>query len=203
VHLDARSVELELHRDVAAEVGESRVQRGSGAGQHGADRAADLQARRLEGGHPAGQRRGRGLREPAGQHERAADARRGDVRRRGDGVQHHALEGALAELAGQQPHEELLLVGGGGREEPGQDRLPSSGRTGAGRPGQLAQRLVDGGDGQRGLGGRRAGHPRQGAPADPQPALTRVARQPRGDRFHLVGAGPVEQVGDGRGLRRS
>ena len=52
---------------------------------------------------------GRGRREPAGEHERPADARGRDLGRRGDRVQHHALQRALPELAGEQPDEEPLL----------------------------------------------------------------------------------------------
>ena len=56
VHLDAGAVELELHGHVGAEVGERRVQRGAGAGQH---RAAPA------GRPPAARRRAPRPRRPA------------------------------------------------------------------------------------------------------------------------------------------
>jgi hypothetical protein len=75
VHLDARAVELELDRDVGAEIGQCGVERGARAGEHGPHRATDLQAHRLQCRHATGQRGRRGLRQPARQHERPPDGR--------------------------------------------------------------------------------------------------------------------------------
>jgi hypothetical protein len=202
VHLDAGSVELELHGDVGAQVGERGVEGGPGAGEHRPHRPADLQALRVEGVDPAGHRGGCRLWQPTGEHERAADVGGGDVGGGRDGVQHHALQSALAQFPGEQPDEELLLVGGGGRQQRGEGRVAAGGGPRTGRGGELGEGPVDRVDGQRRRGGGCAGHPRQRAPADAEPALSRLAGQPGGDRLDLVGARPAQQVRDGGGLGR-
>ena len=65
----------------------------------------------------------------ARQHERAAQHRGGDAGRGRDRVEHHALERALAQLAGEQPDEEGLLLGRGRAEQPGQQRPRAAPRT--------------------------------------------------------------------------
>ena len=106
VHLDAGAVQLEL--DASPPRPARRARRpGSrpGLASIGRTGPADLGRDR----RPAPRRRPsratpRGLRQPARQDERAAHGRRGHVRRRGDRLQHHALQRALAQLAGEQPH---------------------------------------------------------------------------------------------------
>ena len=179
VHLDAGAVELELHGHVGAEVGERGVQRGAGAGQHRAHRPADLQPHGVERLDPAGQRRRRRLGQPAGEHERPADGGGRDVGRGGDGVQHDALERALAQLAGEQADEELLLVGGGGRQ---QARSSSASRRAAepapAVPASSVSAASTAATVSDGAPAGSPGHPRQGAPADAEPALPRLAGQP-------------------------
>ena len=202
VHLDARAVELELHGHLGAEGGERGVQRRAGAGEHRAHRPADLQPHGVQRLDPAGQRRGRRLRQPAGEHERPADGGGGDVGRGGDGLQHDALQGALAELAGEQADEELLLVGGRGRQQRGRGA-----RRGAPRSRRRRSRRARSASASTaatvrdGASAGSPGHPRQGAPADAEPALPRLAGQPAGDRLDLAGVRPPQQVGDRGGLR--
>ena len=52
-----------------------------------------------------------------------------NVGRGGDGVEHHALQRPLPQLAGEQCDEEALLVGGRGGEQSGQNRVPPGGRA--------------------------------------------------------------------------
>ena len=67
----------------------------------------------------------------------------GHLRRARDGVDHHALEGSLADLAHQEPSQEaLFLLGRTGEQVV--ERLPASRlRPGAGESADPAERLVD------------------------------------------------------------
>jgi len=47
--------------------------------------------------------------EIAGEHRRAPDVGDRNARGGGDRLDHHAFEGALPQLADEQPHEEILL----------------------------------------------------------------------------------------------
>ena len=67
----------------------------------------------------------------------------GTSRRGRDGLQHHPFQRALAQLAGQQPAQEGLLVRGGRAEQLAEQRGPAGGGPGAGGAGQLVQRGVD------------------------------------------------------------
>ena len=112
----------------------------------------------------------------------------------GDGVEHHALERALAQFPGEQPDEELLLVRGGGRQQGGEDGVAPGRRPGAARCRRARSRAWStAATVSDGVGGGGAAQPRQGAPADAQPALPRLARQPGGDRLDLVPVRPAQQ----------
>ena len=72
----------------------------------------------------------RGRAEVAAQHGGAADEVEGDAGRLGDGVGHHALERALAQLAEEEPAEELPFRLGRPGEQPGQHGLALGHRPG-------------------------------------------------------------------------
>ena len=120
VHLDADAVELAVDRDrgaVGARLGHRLGHLGGAGGEHRPDRPSGLQAELLERGHATGQcGRGDGQR-GAGEHRRAAHGGGGDVGGQGDRLQHQAVERALPQLAGHQPAQVGLLVGGGPAEE--------------------------------------------------------------------------------------
>ena len=125
----------------------------------------------------------------------------GTSRGSGDGVQHDTLERALPQLTGEQADEELLLVGGGGVQQGGEDGVPTGHRARSGRAGELGQCVVDRGHRERRRRRRLARPLREGAPADTQAALPGFAGEPGGDRLDLVGVRAAEEVGDRRGLR--
>ena len=58
------------------------------------------------------------------EHHGAAYLGRRDLGGGGDGVGHHAVEGALAQFAGEQPDQEPVLAGGGAAEQPGEQISP-------------------------------------------------------------------------------
>jgi hypothetical protein len=82
---------------------------------------------------------------------------RGQAGRGGDGVEHHALERALAQLADEQADEKVLLGGGGTGEQRLQRRAARGGRALAGGGGDLGEGGVDLAQRQR---GRAAAAPR-------------------------------------------
>ena len=78
---------------------------------------------RVERPRAAVERRARDRRDAAGEGRRAAHVRRRQAGRRGDRLEHHALERALAQLADDQPQQEVLLFRRGLLEQLLQQRL--------------------------------------------------------------------------------
>jgi hypothetical protein len=103
VHLDARAVHLVLDADPGPELGERGVQALGRARQHGPDRAADLGRHRFHRSGAAGEGEPRRFGEAAREEERPAHRGRRDLGGGGHGLQHHAVERALPQLAGEQP----------------------------------------------------------------------------------------------------
>ena len=130
---------------------------------------------------------------------RAASPRAGRppaaLRTRRQAVLDRRLHRALAELAGDQAEQELLLLGGGPGEQ-GADRL------GAGRAGPRSAQLGHGGEGPVDLGDRerRLGSGRwgvlQGPPADAGTPLPQAAGQVGDDDLDVVGRCVPQHLGD-------
>ena len=201
VHLHARAVDLPFERG-GAELGHRRGDVVGGRGQHRLHRPVQGDGEAGEGGGAVfAHRHARGLAQAAGEHRRAAHVGRGQAGGGGDGVEHHALERALAQLADQQADEEVLLGGGGAGEEGRELGAARGGRALAGGGGDVGEGGVDLAQGQRGRRrGRTTAQRRQGRPADADPALADLAREP-GDRdLHLVGRGAAQAGGDGVAL---
>ena len=100
----------------------------------------------------------------------------GTRRRPRDGVGHHGLQRALAQVAQHQPAQELLLAAGRPAEQLGQLAPPLGLRPGAGHPGQALEGGVDVGHRERGLRRRRR-RLAQRRPAHAQPPLPRLTGQ--------------------------
>ena len=193
VHLDPGAVELPLHGRLA-QLGQRGVHAVRGPGQHRQHRAADLQPEPGRRGGPAGERGRRHRAEVAAQHHRPAHVLDRDDRGLRDGVDHHPLQGALAQLADQQPAEEALLAGGGPGEQVGQQGPAGGLRAGARGAADLGERPVDLGHPQgRPVGGRR--HLAQRGPADPDLPLPQLAGQERDRGGGLGRGGPGQHVG--------
>ena len=167
VHLDARAVELVLDRRRVHAL-ERAGDVGGGLGEHGLQRAADLEAERRRAPRRRSRERDGGDRaEVAAQHQRAADrgARHlGGARHR---VDHHARLGRPgAARRVSTPRQEALLRGGRAREQRGERLAPRALGAGA-RPARRSarRRRRVSRDGQRRLGRRR-------------PATSRSAAQP-------------------------
>src|SRR6266550_4883426 len=105
-------------------------------GEHRLDRPEQLD---LEAGHVAA---GHGA-EVARQHRGAADLTRGEIARFGDGFDHDPLERTLAQLAGQEPEEKVLLFGGGTGEEITEQALLFARGPLPGRCRDLLERRID------------------------------------------------------------
>ena len=125
--------------------------------------------------------RQRGVRDrndPVRHHRRLPHRRRRQRCRRRDGVDHQRLERALAELAEQQPHQEVAFRRGRAREQLGEDASALGLRARARDRSDARERGVDVGNRQRGFrggsGGARIAHERV---ADAASSLPRLARQ--------------------------
>jgi hypothetical protein len=136
--------------------------------------------------------------EGAAQHHGAAQLGGGDVGGAGDGLDHDAVQGALAQLAGEQADQEPLLVAGGAGEQVAQEAAPLGLGAGAGLPADPLEGGVDLADGERGGGGRR-GQVAQGRVADADLALAQLPGE-EGDRdadlVRLQAAQAAGEAGD-------
>ena len=138
VDLQARAVELVLDgrrpglRQRAVDVVARRR-------EHRLDRAPDLEPDRAQRLGAAREGRCRRRAQVAAEHARPADRVARHLGRPRDRLDHDALLGALAQLAGQQCDEEALLGLGGAREERGQRVAPRRLRPG---PRHRADRLA-------------------------------------------------------------
>ena len=151
MHLDAGAVQLVLDAHLRAQLGERGVQVLGRAREHRPDGPAHLRRDRLQRGGASREGEPGGLGQAARQEERPADGRRGHLRRRGDRLQHHALQRA----------EQCLELGGAAAR-----------RAGARRGRQLVQPGFDVRDLQ--AGGGRGRHLQTGerAPARTEPAAS-------------------------------
>ena len=183
VHLDARAVHLPLECRLAAEQLAQRLRRRR-------RRSARASARRGEQLEPEPaperfgpfeQRDARDRAEARHVHGRAAHLRDGQLGRRGDRIDHDAVERALAQLAHEKPREERLLPWRRACEERPQETAAARRRARALRRGDLGERGIHLLQRQRGGGGvsRGAGILQQRV-ADADPPL----RDRAGEKMH-------------------
>ena len=129
VGLDAGAVQLPLDGRRAGR-GERLGDVGGRRGQHRLDRPTRRHGDRRQRRLAAGQRRLGSAAEVAGHHRRPAHAGHRDGGGLGDGVDHHAVERALAHLAAEHAPQEVLLRLGGATEDVDQQPLPGGGDAG-------------------------------------------------------------------------
>ncbi len=143
-------------------------------------------------------------RDRAREHDRAPHVRGGQVGGGCDGLRHHALERALAQLVRQQAREEVLLGRGRRAEQRAQRVLPARGAAFARDPFESVEPGSSVADSERRLGCRR--HVAQRVDrrrAQAEPAARERAREP-GDRgLALVRAELVQTLDEQRHLRRA
>ena len=193
VDLDAHAVELPLDGRGAELLHRGRDV-GGGGGEHRAQRAADLEAERLQRVDTAGDRGRRHRPEVAAQHQRPPQVGGGDLGGARGRVRHHALERALAQLARQQRAQEALLALGRLLEQRGQRRAPGRLRAGPAEAADARERGVDLAHAQR-RPERRRGQLPQRRPADADLALAQLARQERDGDRGLVRRGRAQHRG--------
>jgi hypothetical protein len=115
VGLDADTVKLPLDPRLPACLREGLAQRRLAGGEHRLQRPADLQPEPGESGAAAAERRLRRRRQRPAEHDRPPHLGPGHAGRPRDRVGHHPVERPLPQFPGEQPDEEELLLGGGGR----------------------------------------------------------------------------------------
>ena len=203
VHLDPDAVELAVHDGAPAPDGPA-----SGRRRH-------LGPRPRASAAPAGPPRGRSPPAPAtppgqrgdrsgpgmpGEHHGAAHGGLGHVGGGGDRLEHHAVEGPLAQLAGDQPAEEVLL----GCSRLGEERLhrggPRRGGADAAQGSHGLQPAVHHGQRQGGRGGRRGQRP-EAAPAHADASLREDPGEVGRGRGHLLGSRRTQGAGQRLDLR--
>jgi hypothetical protein len=200
VRLDPDAIQLPLDRRRYAGLGQRLLHCGRGLRQHRLHALADLQPELLQARLAVDQRRHRDRCRGTAQHGRGADLGQADPGRGGDRVGHHAVQGALAQLAADEEPQEPLL----GRSRPAEQfvhhRAPLGLRAGAGDLRHLGERRVHLGHVEARLAGRvRDLHQRP--PAHPGTPLAQLTRQVHHDDLGLVRRrGPAQQSGDQVGL---
>jgi hypothetical protein len=195
VHLNTRAIELVFERRLT-ERGERLVDARCGFGEHRLNRLERAQQKLRQLGVAIDDGGVRDGREIARQHAGAPNPRGRNARRARDGLDQHPLERALSELAEQQAHEEVLLVGRRPAEQPTQDLGAGTRGSGASRSRQTIECAIDVRDLEVGRSrGRQVAHGRQLGAADADPALTHAAAQKRDDDDQFVGRHSPEQVG--------
>ena len=145
---------------------------------------------------PSRERGARDRREVARQHGRATDPGRRHAGRARDGIDEHAFERALPQLA-EQETEEKVLFGGRGRaissrrscERAAADPAPGDGRDAFEQRVHLAQFEV------RRFGGWNVAHAGEHRAADLHPALARLAAQKRDHDGHFVRRHAAKKIG--------
>ena len=198
--LDAGAVELQLEGGLAEPV--ERL--GDVAGrlrEHRLERLEELEMEAREPRAPLGEDGPRHLRELARQHERPAHLVRRHPGGGGERLGHEPGERSLAELAEDQPHQEILLLAGRADEEAGEEAASFGRGAGAGRGGDAPEGRVHLAQGERGLGGGglRHGAP-QGGAAQADPPLAQVAGEEGHGDVDLLGGEPPQEVAQRGGL---
>ena len=201
VDLDPDAVELGVDRDrptVGRDLGEGGGHVSGARGQHRQHGSTDLEADRgqrrlaLEGRHRDGDGRAR-------EHRGAAYGPERDACRGGECLLDEGVEGALPDLAGHEPPQPPLLLGGRAAEEVGHRLGARLLGAGARQPGELVEGVVDLAhlEGGRLRGGRQG---LEAPPAQPGAPLEQRPTQPRDDDREVLDVGCRKGGGQGRGL---
>lgn len=114
-----------------------------GLGEHGLDGAEELEAEAGEAGSPLREGGAGDGDDAAGEHNGAAHAFRGEFGGFGDGVDHDAFEGSLAEFAHEEGCKEALFGRGGGGEEGVERGMAAVGGSRAADGGDRIEGAVD------------------------------------------------------------
>ena len=115
--LQPSPVELVLIGGLAAKRGQRILRARRCLRQHRVNRIADAQSKLSQGLAPTGEGRRCYRRQISGYHHRPPHHRQRSISGFGDRVEHDAGQGALAQIARQQPPKELLLPLGRGPEQ--------------------------------------------------------------------------------------
>ena len=186
-----------FHSTDAVPVWPERLRDVGGTGrEHRLDRVQHGQPDGLEGLAALGQGEHRRAAEVAREHRGAADDVDRDPRRGGDGIGHHPGQRALAELAGEQPADEVDLGLGGAGEEIREQCLAGGLRPRTRRAGQLGEDPVDLEDLDRGLGGGLDVLPVRRSPAHADATLARRAGEEPDRDLDLVGVQRAQELGE-------
>ena len=199
VHLDARAIELPLHRSHAGLVQCRSDIRRTGR-EHREDTAPDFEPDVTQRRRTPGQGDHRDAAEIARQHRRPTHERcgyRGGAR---EGVGHETAQRALAQLTHEQVPEEVGLRRGRANEHALQDLPPAGRRAGAGRRHDLVEAPIHIDDAERRHRCRRDVEPDQRGPPHPDSALAGLAGEKPDRRFDLVGCEAAEEIGERRDL---
>ena len=196
--LDARAVELAVDHALA-DLLHGLLQRRRRRGEHRLDRPADLQPEAVQALLAFAQRRLGDDPRITAQHRRAVDRRARDAGRHRDRVGHHARQRALADLAGDQPAQERLLVLGRAGEELDDRVAPRRLRSSTGLLGDVLQREIDITNLQRRLGRRRR-EVLQRRPANTRAPLAQLAAQVGDGGLDLAGLQRAQRFAQQLGL---
>jgi len=143
-------------RQVPLPAAERFVDRRLAACQHRLKRPPNLQAELPQCVAPTDKRGLRGHRQRAAEHDRPPHLGARHLGGLGDGIGHHPVKRPLPQFPGEQPDEEVLLVGGGRGEQFCHEPFPLSRGPLARHGPDLRKRLVHGENSQRRcLGGMR------------------------------------------------
>ncbi len=198
VDLHACAVDFVLERRVA-ELRDCVSDALAGLGKHRPDRPHQLHDERVERGWTGvarGQRGARHRSEIARQHGRPPDAGGIDLCGPRDGVEQHAFERTLAQLAVEQPSKEVLLVAGAPAEQRPENPCALGGRSLSGELDQRPEGVVHFQDLERrlfGWGSVRCRTDRRVPHANP--AVPGRAREERDGRLDFPFVEPRQEIG--------
>ena len=171
VDLDAGAVELPLHRRRPAWPPGRRPRRASWPPAWAAPGCSGRSPTPASAAAPppgSGQGQRGHVGQVAGQHGRPADVADGKAGGLGHRVEHHAFEGALAQLAGQRPAQEAASASVARPNRSARTALRAADRARPGGGRQPVHRAVDVGHGERRLRRRRGREPRPASPTRPR-----------------------------------
>jgi hypothetical protein len=191
VGLDARAIHLVLE-GCFPEIGQRLFDILRGLREHRLHWTEELHVVQVECGDAVFRDAAGDGRDIAGHHDGTADVCRREAVRFGEPVGHDAFERALADFAGEQSGEKLLLVGVGAGEERRQQGPAPLRRSAPAKRLYFRERPIDFEETQGRSGSGFAAHAAQGCIADADPALACAAGEKRRGHLGFVGRQAVE-----------
>ena len=164
--------------------------------EHRLQRAQEAEADRGQCLLSAAEGQGGDLRQIARQHRCSPHHRWGHTRRPGHRVDHDPFERALAQLAQEQPAQEVGLRFRRPSEQVGQGLGAGGAGAGPFEGRQRVQGPVQVADGERRVGRRRDRHGGERRPPDADASLARLPAEQGDGRRHLVAGQRAEQLGE-------